>query len=496
MVLQSPASVPPGAATQLRGAIRTLAVISSIATAFAILYALVLWSGSDDWMVYLDSTLPIGLLLALVTCAFVVVRSNHLLILTPLPWFYVACAAYFGVGALIYHQANDATISLAHAFYFVGERDLLRTNLLNCVGIAIVSLTCWAILRRVPALPIYPRGGNRSQLLRLVGLFLLVGLPVKYFLTLPADFQVLSFELPGSVKSIAMFSSLALFTLAFLRARGEVRFGFWAKAFLVSEVAVSLITFSKMESLITILMFFLGWYIARPRLRLLLLVGSVGIVFYLAMAPFVVAMREQLADAPVEEHGYEARIALLSKYLFGSDTRQAAAFGGDEAQIWWFRLNYANAQTFAMTEYDTGKPGDTFDNVLLSFVPRFVWPEKPQISTGKEFNEMICGSDESSSGPGVFAEAYWNGGWPIVVLTCIYVGGLFSLFTWFTLRAMTRYDFRWLPGAFVGVFIGGQIVDLFVLTYVTMIGVTALYYLAISRVIFPDWQQPDGVTPG
>src|SRR5262249_34655872 len=159
--------------------------------------------------------------------------------------------------------------------------------------------------------------------------------------------------------------------------------------------------------------------------------------------------------------------------------------GGEGVQIWWFRLNYAPTQNFAMTEYDNDRPGQTFKQALAALVPRPLWPDKPVISTGHEFNEMITGDDESSSGPTLFGEAYWNGGWPFVVVMCVYLGSLFSVFAWYTVRAMSSYDFRWLPCAFFGVFMGGRVDDFFVLIYIGMAAATMVYYLFISRVIFP-----------
>ncbi len=496
--LHAGAPKPPRAA-DLSAAIRTLRIAAACCATLTALYVGAASDGSSSTLVLANSSLP-GVLAALcVVCAFLTVRRCHLLMLTPLPWFFLACAAYFGVGPLIYHAANEETIAFTHAFFYVDEASLLRTNLLNAVAIGLICFSSAIVIARWRQAVAQPVPASRAQLLRLVLFFVIIGLPVKYFLTLPSQFLILSFTVPGSVQQLAMFSSLALFTLSFLYARGEIKFGFWTLALVISELAVSLVTFSKMESLITILMIFLGWYIARPRLRYFITVGVVGIVFYLAMAPFVLRMREQLADVPTETQGFEARVALLSAYVFGSGQSDTSIAGtSDQVQLWWFRLNYANAQAFAMNEYDNARPGDTFGNALLSFVPRALWPDKPEISTGHEFNEMITGNDQSSSAPGIFAEAYWNGGWLLVLITCVYVGALFGVFTRLTVNAIERLDFRWLPCAFVGIYIGGRPDDLFVLTYVTMIGLTIGYYLFISRVVFRHWDTPnasDGAIP-
>ena len=89
-------------------------------------------------------------------------------------------------------------------------------------------------------------------------------------------------------------------------------------------------------------------------------------------------------------------------------------------------MNYANAQAFAMHNYDEGHPGDSAKLALIAWIPRAVWPNKPIIESGVGFHERMTGDSGPSFGVGFFAEAYWNGGWALVILVSAVVGWLFA----------------------------------------------------------------------
>ena len=68
-------------------------------------------------------------------------------------------------------------------------------------------------------------------------------------------------------------------------------------------------------------------------------------------------------------------------------------------------------------------------------IPRVLWPDKPSISdTGVDFNYLLNLDIYTSSSPGIFAEAYWNGGWFYVALICLAVGFLFAGFTRYSVQ--------------------------------------------------------------
>jgi hypothetical protein len=67
--------------------------------------------------------------------------------------------------------------------------------------------------------------------------------------------------------------------------------------------------------------------------------------------------------------------------------------------------------------------GYTLSPLLTVFVPRILWPNKPDVPTGRLVNKAFHVSDqaETNISPSHLGELYWNFGWPGVVIgmTCI-----------------------------------------------------------------------------
>ena len=93
-------------------------------------------------------------------------------------------------------------------------------------------------------------------------------------------------------------------------------------------------------------------------------------------------------------------------------------------QAWWDRLSYVRYQGYAVEAYDMNYPGETFKQFKYIFVPRLLYPEKPNLNPGAAYHHLVRNNfyerAPNSTGPGFFIEAYWNGGWIYLVLTIIY----------------------------------------------------------------------------
>lgn len=252
-------------------------------------------------------------------------------------------------------------------------------------------------------------------------------------------------------------------------------------AFCALELTVGLLTLAKLELLMTVLMIFLGVYYARRKVAVLVAGGVVCVGLYILVTPLVSAVRMDLTGQ--KDRGAWTRVEYLWTRIeqgnFQSDAVES------DTQFWWARLNYANTQAFAMNEYDAGQPGLTFLYVIYTFVPRALWPDKPVIDFGKDFNQLILDNPDSQTGVGIFGEAYWNGGWILVLLTGIVVGLEFAVFTRLALKEMAGTNFRWLPCAFIGVYMGLRPDDWFVTIYVGQAVICAAYFVVVK------WFLPD-----
>jgi hypothetical protein len=79
-----------------------------------------------------------------------------------------------------------------------------------------------------------------------------------------------------------------------------------------------------------------------------------------------------------------------------------------------------------MEQYDEGQPGSSLRLALIAWVPRALWPSKPIIESGVDLHEKMTGHSGPSFGIGWFAEAYWNGGWTMVIFISAGIGVLFA----------------------------------------------------------------------
>ena len=80
---------------------------------------------------------------------------------------------------------------------------------------------------------------------------------------------------------------------------------------------------------------------------------------------------------------------------------------------------------------------------------------------------------------GVFGEAYWNGGWPMVLFASAWVGLVLAFATRVALDATSRLDLTFLPCVWLGILLGLAISRWIVPTYVGLAGMYGVWLLVI-----------------
>ena len=153
----------------------------------------------------------------------------------------------------------------------------------------------------------------------------------------------------------------------------------------------------------------------------------------------------------------------------------------DVTRFGWFgRLNYANAQAFAMEQYDEGEPGSSLRLALIAWVPRVLWPSKPIIESGVDLHEKMTGHSGPSFGIGWFAEAYWNGGWTLVVVVSAGIGVFFAFLEAAIIKGVRTGNLWILPLGLLWIRSGLRS-DGWVHTEIVGPGVFTLLYLVLLR---------------
>ena len=424
----------------------------------------------DNLIPRVNQILPIILTVSSLWVALRIVRQDPVMIWSPLPWFLGACAVYFGFGPLIYYFGTQESIWYIDQFYFVSEDNLLRTNALNVAGIGLVILGFLIGSRffKIRTSAIGPFGSKEQR--RIAIAFLGVGLPVKYLLYMPYIFGETDFILPGSIMQLRYLTALAIIPIMFLIKEGHKKWRFIFYLLIASELAFSALEFSKVSFIITLIIITSGWFFIVRRIRILSISFILIIFAYYVITPLVNFGRINIlrSTGAIYQAGLKDRLSITSRFLSDANSRLVdERLGG---QAWWIRLNYANAQSCAMDRYDVGSHGRSFGLAIYTIIPRIIWPEKPSISdVGLEFNYLATSSDNSSSAPGIFAEAYWNGGWLLVVGACLYVGVLFSIFSEYARKNIMNSEYIYLPIILMGIIMGLRPDGWFAVDYVGVV---------------------------
>jgi hypothetical protein len=405
---------------------------------------------------------------------------------TPIPWFLGTCAVYFGLGPQIYYWGGAESVAQADAFWPVESSDLIRNNLLNCLGISCVVLGALAGQGFLAKFRRLSRQNDRrfsfslDQMARATFLFLAIGLPIRYLLDLPYQFGALQFILPGSIMMLRSCTSVAIAWMVILTARHSLVWVIPLALVLCSEVLVSVLTYGKIEVLYTLVMFFVGLYIVTPKVRILLPAGITLVVVYLLLVPLISFGRAQisLGNFNFYEASLAERFQIFAGYLRGD--REVVP---DESQNWWNRLNYVPAQTFAMQEFDGGRPIHDWQTASYAFVPRIFWPDKPSMtSIATYFNYLATGNPFSASAPGIFAEGYYSMGWTGTIALSSCAGFFLGGFTWYSRKRMTRGELLFLPIVLIGIRMGSRPDGWFVADYVGPAGVAICLHIGLRFV--------------
>ena len=239
---------------------------------------------------------------------------------------------------------------------------------------------------------------------------------------------------------------------------------------------MALLRFNKLDVLLCVIMMVLGIYFGRPRRKVLLWGGATCVAAYILLMPLVSAGRFYIEEQ--SNRGVSNRLVFLYSYLTGSESVTPYLDHSDTmVQYGWSRLNYSNTESFAMDAYDQGEAGKSFQMAVYTFVPRIVWRDKPVIDFGTDFNELMFGNKESSTGIGILAEAYWNGGWLMVAAVSTFVG---LEFAWFTIMSI-----RYMPCAFFGLYMGLRPDDWFVTVFVGQLVICIAYFTIICTLVPP-----------
>jgi len=433
----------------------------------------------DELRHFVNWFAPASLLLICFFLSFLLLKKESKIICTPIPWFLAASGVYFGLGPLLYKFGNTETIRYVDIIWMISDEDLLQTNMLNIVGmltIIVFFIGTYSLLKLKFVYQLIAFSNN-IPITNIALSFLLIGEIVKYGIALPYEFGMLSYKLPGSIFMLKDLTLLGLMLLGYLSVQKGKRWLLFLILLFSFEIFVDFIRFSKTALILTFIMPFLGRFLASRQIKTLIIGGVLTVIIYLFATNIVTWGRIEIA----KDKGSHFRADLSERVeVIKQSSLDIIEKKDSERQSWWTRICYVPVQRFAMYLYDSGSPSNSFEMIFWTLIPRFIYPEKPVITSGGlEFNRIVFGSRSSSLGIGVFADAYYNGGYLMLLIACGFIGFIFSILSRLAFIALQKKAFAFLPCIFLGIKMGFRIDGRFVSDYFGAMVMLVAYFLVI-----------------
>lgn len=498
-------------------------------TLLALAYLLLLAEPLSDATLLVANVVGPALLVAILgTGVVLTARRLAFPVLAPCLWLRIAIGAYFGFGAVFAALVTGEVRQFLEALHpFDGEM-LLRLNLLNTVGTAatlagIASLDRLAAFslgagsagatvakfggaaaaRRVARVSLAAAGRSpepprpravahwleQSETLRIAFLWLCIGLPWLLMVELPNAFGLFEVVVPGALNQLAL-ARLAGYALLLASRSGRwANVRLWTWLVWAADLSLSLAIFAKTNTLMLVFAVVLSRAMRGPSIKGMALAVLTLLAVHAAIRPIVDYGRERVVEryGSLRGAGLEERMGYVAEALAGARAR--TLFDQEASWAFLLRFSYANAQALVVSRYDQGNPGDSgsAEELLTLLVPRILWPDKPIVSDeGRDLYTLATGSEGTSIAAGVFAEAYWNGGWPYVVLWSWYMGLVVGALGRFARSVLVTGRPLQLPVVLSSVLLSTRPDGWFGLSYVggaATIALAALLTAAIERVL-------------
>jgi hypothetical protein len=290
----------------------------------------------------------------------------------------------------------------------------------------------------------------------LAAAFLVVGGVARYGIVIPHFLGLGGDILPSVVSMLAKVYSAGLMLLLMLSLRSGGRLLPLAVVLIAIELLAGVMLFRKADVLITVLFVMLAFYQHRPTpLRLVLGGLLVATVFY-GVAPFMGfgrIMAIEIAGGR-EMATVEQRWGILQAYIDG----ERLPSDNGEVQHALARLSYVNAATMVVGWYDQGRPDESMTHLMAALIPRFMWPDKPDLTeSGRALYTLATGNEGTSISAGLFAEAYANLGWWGVPLLMFPLGIILTVLSRMAITVMGRGQYLYLPVVLIGVHVGTRV---------------------------------------
>ncbi|MGI8839001.1 MAG: hypothetical protein ACR2H4_20540 [Pyrinomonadaceae bacterium] len=311
------------------------------------------------------------------------------------------------------------------------EEGMTASLWIALVGACLLLVTFYNLPHRIGGLLPQFRADLQPSRARILAI--IVGL-VGLFVTWNVDYQS-SLSFAAMRDFISRWSILGIAVLYVLHLRGQLKLttklflgGILLPLVLVMDLGTGLLSFAMRDLLV---LFFIYWKVrGRPPMKAIILL-------VLIFAPLV-AVKEQFRDtAWYGAHADDTAIEKGLIYLRLGNT-QVMENSEDAYRNSLDRTSkrVAALQTLAFVVEDTPEivpywNGETYTTIFTGFIPRFLWPDKPQKTLGQDFGHRYNILDDHDFATSwnfpQLVELYANFGWLGIILGMPFIGLLYRV---------------------------------------------------------------------
>jgi hypothetical protein len=419
----------------------------------------------------INGIVPVGLTLGLLVACIRLVRCDRINLFKPITAFLFACAFYYGIGPLLYSFGSQEQITLSKAFVDFGSGEITQVLILNqvCILAVVLAYLGFSMVRGSPG---HIQGHNVEADPRLIPFMAALAgwaLAIKFLVVLPWDLKLTTQAPSGMLVGTQALSYGTLFYLWYLIGKGQGRTGL-TLLLMVGDLTYGLISLSKMALLLPLIAALLGYQAARPlRFRSWMLFAGFGTALLMVLQPMNTYLRYRRDSAGVVH--VRDLLDVLSASVNAESLRELDNLRktGVQQDTFITRLSYVNVEVFVMAKRNEGRKGNTYRYFKDLFIPRFLWPDKPVVNPGLDFNKEWLGSDDSAVGLTLFGEAFFEFGWWGVPLVGLVLAGMLKILELPIAWVLGRGHFEQSMLLFLGIFVGLRVDDWAIMLVSSMI---------------------------
>lgn len=440
----------------------------------------------------INKAAPLYFMIVLIILASKVLSASSQLIWTGALWFPVQSAIFFGFGPLIHVFGNETTrYYISRSPFYADTNDLFRANMLSTTAITLVLLGFWLHIKLRRGAWHNTRASRLAAIpaLQLALAMIIIAGTLKYLIILPSQWSGNPTIFGGSLVRIVALTDVGFGILAYLSAKGDrtARVVFWS--LWPFQLLLCTLSFAKVDIVWAMILPVISSFVARRSRRWLIVGLAVTASAYFLAQPYVHYGRSIVTaeTGSIDQAGYERRMEILGAYLLEANQVSVAQSGAeDDQQGWWARLSYVSVQAHAIRLYDSGIANPSINQAWMFFIPRLIWPEKPNMSlVGVDFYRLVTGNADGQSSLGIsyYGDLYWQYGWWGIFIGAPTIGLLFASMAARSFCSIKRREFLMMPAILIALELSLLGPTGFVLT--GALGGSVIYfgYLILLRVL-------------